>query len=489
MKTMDRNDHIRSGKIPTQLKKYVPSTLMPWNTKRAYHVLRRLQYGVNKKELNELLIQNPTDFIDKLIDDAINKPFVEAPSWIDVVPPSGDVSDEARKNYIKENRIRILEYRLNWLELMKTHSFREKMVLFWHNHFVTEIATYKHAPLAHRYLTCLRENCLGNFKDFTHKIGLEYAMLIYLDGTKNRKNKPNENYSRELLELFTMGIGNYTEDDVKEIARALTGFKVNKSKFEVIFEEKKFDNGEKSFLGRTGEFNYDDTIDIIFEERSTEIANFICTKIYQYFVYDLPNQSIIDSLADTFLSHNFEIEPVLRQLLKSEHFFDSEILGAKIKSPVDFILQIQKELNITNLKKKEKLQVKWLQELGQDILNPINVSGWRGYRSWISTDTLAIRWNLSDKLLNKKSFESLFDYRELINSMSDPDDPNILAKDLANYFISVELTEKDKDELVTILLSGMPDYEWNMNLEDDAIIWRLRNFVGHLFQLPEYQLM
>ena len=206
-------------------------------------------------------------------------------------------------------------------------------------------------------------------------------------------------------------------------------------------------------------------------------------------MYDIPNQSIIDSLADTFLSHNFEIEPVLRQLLKSEHFFDSEIIGAKIKSPVDFILQIQKELNITSLKRKEIYKLIGFKKFGQDILNPINVAGWRGYRSWISTDTLAIRWNLSDELLNKMSFESLFDYRELINSMSDPDDPNILAEDLANHFISVELIEKDQDELVTILLSGMPDYEWHTNLEDDAILWRLQNFIGYLLKLPEYQLM
>ena len=483
-----RKVSIQSRGLSTTLNEYIPSASMPWDHARAYHVLKRLQFGANKNELDTLLSLNPTEFIDQIIDGALNQSLPDPPSWFDVIPPLNGTKEE-KDQYKIDNFDRYTNYQLDWLDLMKTHSLREKMVLFWHNHFVTEIGKYEHATLANRYITCLRKHSLGNFKEFTREIGLDDAMLVYLDGIKNRATSPNENYARELLELFTMGIGNYTETDIREIARALTGYTADLENFTAIFSNSLFDNGEKSFLGRTGEFNYDDTIDIIFEERSSEIANFICTKIYKYFVYDIPNQSIIDGLADTFLSNNFEIEPVLRQLLKSEHFFDSEILGAKIKSPVDFILQMQKELGIESLMSLRYIQSYWLYDLEQYILNPINVAGWPEYHSWISTTTLPIRWTISNNLINHEGDEFIIDFRSLANSMSNPNNPYDLAADLARHLISVELIDTDKNELVTILLSGMPDYEWHMNLDDDAIIWRLRNFVGHLFQLPEYQLM
>ncbi len=474
--------------LSTTLAEYVPSEGMPWNRKRVYHVLKRLQFGANHADVDALLAQNPTEFIDQMIDNAIAAPMPDAPSWLNIVPPWGQ-GDEAILQYFNDNYFRYIGYQQDWIDLMKVYPFREKMVLFWHNHFVTEIGKYEHAPLAYRYLTCLRSNALGNFKSFTHDIGLEDAMLFYLDGVENHAGNPNENYARELLELFTMGIGNYTEDDIREIAKALTGHWFDWENLRAVYERQLYDRGEKTFFGRTGNFNYENTIDIIFEEREHEIAQYLCTKLYKFFVHDVPNQSIIDQMAQTFIANNFEIVPVLRQLLKSEHFFDTEILGSKIKSPIDYLLGMQKETGTEVVGNIKEWQSWWLYQLGQFLLSPVNVAGWPGYRAWISTTTLPERWDMTLANLWYVDDDYSVDVRAIANAMSNPNDPHQLAADLAEYLISVDIPQQDQDELVSVLLAGMPDYEWHMNLEDDAIIWRLKSFLAHLRQLPEYQLM
>ncbi len=475
--------------LSTTLSEYIPSASSPWNKKRVLHVLKRLQFGANHSEIATLENLNPTQYIDQLIDGAIAAPMPPIPDWINIVPPPSTAVDEDVLQYFNDNYNRYIQYQTDWVDLMKTESFREKMVLFWHNHFVTEIGKYEHAPLAYRYITTLRTHALGNFKDFVHAIGLDDAMLFYLDGVENRVGSPNENYARELLELFTMGIGNYTEDDIQEIARALTGNWFHYFELRTYFTQYLHDTGEKTFFGRTGNFNYDDTIDVIFEERANEIAQFICTKLYKFFVHDVPNQTIVDGMAQTFLSNNFEIEPVLRELLKSEHFFDSEVLGSKIKSPVDYLIGMQKETGEDVSGAIQGAQPWWLFQLGQFLLSPVNVAGWPGYRTWISTTTLPERWDMTLANIYYEDNDYSIDVRAIANAMSNPNNAAQLAADLAEYLISVDLPQQDLDELESILLAGMPYYEWNINLSDNAIIWRLKNFLAHLRQLPEYQLM
>lgn len=370
---------------------------------------------------------------------------------------------------------------------MKEHPFREKMVLFWHNHFVTEIGKYEHAPIAYRYLTTLRYNALRNFKSFVHAIGLDDAMLYYLDGVENRVGNPNENYARELLELFTMGIGNYTEDDIREISRALTGHWFNYETLHAVFAPSLYDAGSKEFFGRTGNFDYNQTIDIIFEERTNEIAQFICTKLYKYFVHDVPNQTIIDGLASTFIANEFEITPVLKQLLKSEHFFDDEIIGSKIKSPIDYMLGMQLETGVDVQGAILNYQPYQLFTLGQFLLNPVNVAGWPGYRSWISTTTLPKRWEYT--LINLYHEDQNYRVQPIAiaQKMSNPNDPYQLANDLAEYMIGVDLPDQEREQLPSVLLGGIPDYEWNINIS--GANWRILALMAHIRQLPEYQLM
>ncbi len=480
------NKNVKAKGLTTTLAEYIPSELAPWNKKRVFHVLRRLQFGVNYSEIEPLLGTSPTLFIDSLIDGSITSPMPDVPVWVNDVPPWNE-GDQAILDYFENNYFTYIEYQREWTDLMKVYPFREKMVLFWHNHFVTEVGKYEYAPLAYRYFTTLRTHALGNFKDFVHAIGIDSAMLYYLDGIENRVGSPNENYARELLELFTMGIGNYSEDDIREMARALTGYWFNWGTLTSHFSNDLHDWGEKTFFGRTGNFGYDDVIDIIFEEREQEIAEFVCRKLYKFFVYETPNESIVQELAQTFINNNFEIAPVLRLLLKSEHFFDEAFLGAMFKSPTDYLVGLQKETGVEIAGAIREWQPYQLFELGQFLFNPVNVAGWPGYRSWISTTTLPYRWNhaLTNLYYNDDDYE--VDPIEIANAMSEPNDPYQLAYDLAEYMLAVDLREQDLQQLPVVLLGGIPDYEWNIYIS--GANWRILALMAHIRQLPEYQLM
>lgn len=469
--------------LSTTLAEYIPSEEMPWNKKRAAHAIRRMKFGLHFSEFDPTLTQSPTVFVDSLIDNAINAGLPNPPEWSDKKPPPWGASDEDILEYFSVNYDLYIGYQTSWTDLMKEHPFREKMVLFWHNHFVTEIGKYEHAPLAYKHFTMLRTHALGNFKDFVHAAGLDSAMLIYLDGIENVKGEPQENYARELLELFTMGIGNYTQNDITEIARALTGYYFDYFNMKTGFASNRHDDGVKTFFNREGNFSYDDVIDIIFEERAEEIAHYICTKLYKFFVYETPNEIIVSELAQLFMDENFEIEPVIRKLLKSEHFFDESVLGAMIKSPIDLMLGWQREVGATISENLRMWQPYQLLDLGQFLMNPPNVAGWQAYRSWISTTTLPYRWQYSAYHLYSEGINAI----EIAEAMSTPNNPNQLAKDLAEYMLSVELPQAELDALPEVLLGGIPDYEWNTDASGAK--WRILNLMAHIRQLPEYQLL
>jgi uncharacterized protein (DUF1800 family) len=357
------------------------------------------------------------------------------------------------------------------------------MALFWHNHFVTEIQTYNFiAPFAYQYLSLLRTHALGNFKSFVYDIGLTPAMLIYLNGIQNRAGAPNENYARELLELFTMGLGHYSEADIQEIARALTGWTVETQNLATVFIPAQFDGGVKTFFGRTGAYGYDDVVEILFEERAEAIARFICSKLYRFFVYDAIDDVVVDELAAIFLASQFEIEPVLRTLLKSKHFFDKTFFGAKIKSPVEMILGMIRELRIGSTDPMTfQLSTRIISLLRQELFSPPNVAGWPEHHTWLDTTTLPFRWVMSQEVSRAARGNDLAD------TMADPFDPYALAEAIARFVIPVEYEASFYTELTEIMLAGTPDYEWNPGTDGSEI--RIKNYLAHLAQLPEFQLV
>ncbi|RNC79354.1 MAG: DUF1800 domain-containing protein [Balneola sp.] len=481
-KTREKLDNPKAKGLSTTLNEFIPTAEKPWDKKRAAHVIRRLSFGLHYNDLDTALLMTPSQFIDSMIDAALNAEMPAAPEWENKYPPGWGASDEEVIQYFSENFDLYIEYQTEWTALMKAHPFREKMVLFWHNHFVTEIGKYELAPYAYRHFSILRNNALGNVKDFVREIGLDQAMLIYLDGVENRAESPNENYARELLELFTMGIGNYTQTDIEEIARALTGYWVNYFDFSVNFAAEIHDAGEKTFFGRTGNYDYNDVIDIIFEEREQEIAEYICTKIYKFFVYETPNEAIVSELAQLLINENFEIEPVVRTLLKSEHFFDDEIMGAMIKSPIELMLGLQIEVGEGLNEDLLSWQPWQLLNLGQFLFSPVNVAGWPGHRAWISTTTLPFRWQYSAI----HAYAASIDPVSIAKAMSNPNDPYQLVEDLAEYMLAVDLPQADKDALPGVLLGGIPDYEWSVDA--GGAKWRILSLMSHIRQLPAYQL-
>lgn len=266
-------------------------------------------------------------------------------------------------------------------------ALRERMTFFWHNHFATS------APFAYLMQVqnnTLRKHALGKFSDLLHTVAKDQAMIIYLNNQQNHKNHPNENFAREVMELFTLGVGNYTEKDIKEAARAFTGWTVN-SKGQFEFKKNDHDDGEKEFFGKKGNFSGEDILNILLENQQT--AKYIVTKIYREFVNTKINAQRVEALAKDFYGSGYDISILMKSIFTSDWFYEEENIGSKICSPVELIVRYKKlfDLEVEDGKK----QVEYQRALGQVLFFPPNVAGWKGGESWIDSTSLLLRMNLA----------------------------------------------------------------------------------------------
>jgi uncharacterized protein (DUF1800 family) len=243
-----------------------------------------------------------------------------------------------------------------------------------------------------RQIQLFREFGLGSFETLLQKVTRDPAMLIWLDNRQNRKGSPNENFGREVMELFTVGIGNYTEQDIKEAARAFTGHALDRN-LNYVFQANQHDTRDKTFQDRTGNFDADDVLGILVRHPAT--ARFLTTKLFSFFVYDNPDSSTIDRLADTYTSSNFDMRAVMRDVFTGPEFLSPRAYHGQIKSPVDLVVGSLKALNVRNVG-PDSTQV--LRRMGQDLLNPPDVSGWKGGAAWINATTLFERFNWGNRL-------------------------------------------------------------------------------------------
>jgi len=318
------------------------------------HLYRRLGFSASVETINSGTGQTAGALVDTLINQALNLTPLPAPVWATWNNSNYPADDELRNQL---RRTQQSEWELAYASSILNNNLRDRLSFFWSNHFVTELEVYDCNAFLYEYTNCLQRHAIGNFRTFVSEIGLTSAMLYYLDGVYNNGNNPNENYARELYELFTLGDENgYTEDDIIETAKALTGY-VERGELgceAVQFRADRHDAGPKTIFGQTGNWGYDDVIDILFTQRPNEIAEFICRKLYEFFVHpdsrdDAGNaQTIISGMAATFTAANFEIAPVLSQLFKSEHFFDEDAIGVIIKSPYDVYFNFLKETGFTH---------------------------------------------------------------------------------------------------------------------------------------------
>ncbi|MDP9960877.1 DUF1800 domain-containing protein [Chryseobacterium lathyri] len=292
---------------------------------------------------------------------------------------------EKRKEMQQIIRLQNNELNLNFLDKMinSKEQMKEKMSFFWHGHFASRINNSKFNK---QLLNTIRKNALGNFKDLLFEVSQSPAMLNFLNNQQNKKGHPNENFAREVMELFTMGRGNYTEKDIREGARAFTGWGYDK---EGNFKERKnlHDEGTKTFLGKTGNFTGTDILNIILEQKAT--AKFITTKIYKFFVNENVDSHIVDQLSNNFYNSGYNIKKLMTEIFSSSWFYAQKNIGNRIKSPIELMAGIMRMLPM-NIQNPENLIV-YQKLLGQMLLYPPNVAGWPNGRSWIDSSTLMLR--------------------------------------------------------------------------------------------------
>ncbi len=492
----DPEDYKRTGeplRIGAGLEPYVPTGEAPWNERRAYHLLRRAGLAPTLAETATVLGADPGVAVDAIVDAALSTPLPPTPSWYDEYPPAQDAPDEEWQIYIDNNIGWIYETRdETFRELLVWRiagtNLREKLALFWHNHFVTGLDSYFHAPWLYRYWSLLRTYALGDFKQFVHDMGITPAMLIYLNGVENRVGSPNENYARELLELFTMGITgpggaeNYTQTDVEELSRALTGWGIDVyGSQEGVLVDEWHDNGQKTIFGQTGNWSYDDIVPLLFGQRGMEIAHFVCRELYQEFVYPIADESIVAELAELFVANDYQLEPVVRTLLKSAHFFDEATIGARVKGPIELFLGECRSVEFVEQEFILEYMDYFCHEIGQIVFEPPNVSGWSGHRRWVDTSTLSYRWLFAEYLLYQEQT-----LQALALSFPQPFNAAALTADMAAYLLGVPLDQERIDTLVVVLLDGLPSYEWDPT--NPGAEGRLFGLLREIFRLPEYQL-
>jgi uncharacterized protein (DUF1800 family) len=473
---------------------YVPSAEKPWNIQRVMHVYDRLGYGASWNEIQQGLAMSPGELIDMLLDGAATATPPTPPLWAnwteDDYAANPDLFGTHKSEFIRQ-----------WFSELIHQPVRAKMVMFWRNHFVTENRIADCNNYLWAYFTLMNTMAFGNFQAFTKAVGKDAAMLVYLNGNLNVAGQPNQNYARELMELFTMGESNgYTQTDIEQMARALTGWKANYGKcYAPYFNPPSWDNTDKTIFGQTANFDFDGAHDAIFLYRPERVAQFIPKKIYKHFVYATPDTQILEAMGQTLMNSNWELMPMLKEIFKSDHFFEEDIMAAHVKSPVETFIPILRMAGVTDTgyivedKLLDSISY-WCYRLGQDILNPPGVSGWPGHRAWINETTLTSRWSFAANLLSQ--LEKVPELREYLRNFAlqmtnQSNDPVVVTDALITYFTGQTLEDVHRKAAVAYLKEGIPEnyfQDGSWNLYWDEAPYQIFNCWNFLTRLPESQL-
>ncbi len=404
------------------------------------HLLNRTSLGINSHELKACLE-------DKNYKRTVNNILASASKNTNILDQKPDfakkiirpykkmklLNSEERKLFRKNLNIQKNNMKKWWIRKLLTTQkpFKEKMVLFWHNHFTSSLKKVRQPALIYRQNQLFRQYALGNFGDLLHRIIEDPAMLIYLDNRGNRKKHPNENFARELLELFTLGEGNYSEKDIKALAKALTGYSIDKN-MNFKFKKNIHDKSKKRFLGHYDNYNAHQLIDIILQQKATSI--FIVTKLWRTFIGYNTNSIEIQRLAKVFRKNNYELRPLMQEILTSKFFRSYKNIGTMFKSPIEFIIGTLRTFQYQDFNPKIALQ--YSKRLGQNLLDPPNVKGWRGGKNWINANTFLIRKQFINRLTRDNNIKHLkFDIFHIDNFTK-----NISSKLVANILLPVNVS-------------------------------------------------
>ena len=371
----------------------------PMGFDEARHLLNRTSFAASLDDIETFAKLTRTQAVDQLLAWPAGKVGTPAPAWVSEFESPRrlrGMSEEERKAFQRQQIEKGAELRAWWLtEMLTTPSpLTEKMVLFWHNHFVSSLQKVRSPVLMYRQNLLLRKHAFGNFGDMLHEVSKDPAMVVYLDGASNRKGQPNENFAREVMELFTLGEGNYGEQDVKEAARAFTGWSIDPDSGEFLFRRPAHDDGVKTVLGRSGNFDGDDVLDILLAQPQT--AEFIVAKLWREFVSPQPEPSEVRRIARMFRDNRYNIKVALRALLTADAFYAPANRAVLVKSPVDLIVGTLRQFRFETGEVTPFLVA--ARQLGQDLFAPPNVKGWPGGDAWINSATLLARKQLLERL-------------------------------------------------------------------------------------------
>jgi uncharacterized protein (DUF1800 family) len=516
-----------------------------WDYELAAHLLRRTMYGPTNAQIKNAVQAGMTDTVTQLMSPGplpsppVNYYFEDDPNvpvgstWIDqpYIPGNNMITVSRNRSLAAWTAIQMYEEGV---------SIREKMTLFWHNHFVT--ADVNDAKFKYNYINRLRTNALGNFRDFVKQMTIDPSILRYLNGNQNTKTAPNENYARELLELFTIGKGpiagpgdytNYTEDDVVAMAKVLTGWRdrgfndVLGNPIASYYTQNRHDTTDKQLSARfdniiisnANENEYINLIDVIFQKE--EVAYFICRKLYRWFVfYDINQEvetNIIDPMAQLLIANDYEIAPVIEALMSSEHFYEETNRGCMIKNPWDFTVGVIKEMQIqipptlAPYYNTFRLLFEIPAVLQMVYYQAPSVAGWTAYyqapsyyQLWANAVTLPYRSQVTASLATigiqvAGDDNAEIDFLGILNAFENPFEINSVIDEFIQMLFPKAISQNQKDFLKEILIPGLPDFEWNVEYSlyfsdptnetlVNAIKNKVRNLLTAMLNMPEYQL-
>ncbi|MGJ8642258.1 MAG: DUF1800 domain-containing protein [Luteolibacter sp.] len=406
----------------------LPKATGKWTRDEARHLLNRAGFGGSPDEVDAFHKLGREKAVDTLLEPKGKSDANPMPEWVSQEQAVEDMQarmeqrrttlekgeglsaeemDKLRRSLLqdrqRENRRRSLEGQGWWFHriLATDAPLREKMTLFWHDHFATSIQKVKQPVLMLRQNELFREQAFGNFRDLTQSIVRDPAMMLYLDTQMSSKANPNENFARELMELFTLGEGNYTEQDVSEAARAFTGFRLNRLNGEVMQSASAWDDGVKTIFGNSDTYNGKDVVNLIFQQ--DECAKFMVTKLWEFFAYENPSDRAMESLAKAFRDGGYEMRPLLKWIFLSKEFYGDKAIGSQVKCPVQYLVQLLKELEVGE--PALGLPIMAQTQLGQVLFMPPNVAGWDWGKAWINTNTLLTRYNIAGSLIKGSGVE------------------------------------------------------------------------------------
>lgn len=439
---------------------YQPTEERPWNRRWAAHLFRRAGFVATQTELRSAVDRSPQEVVRDLVEHRTEDEGYAAE--LDALGKASLATGDARRLAVW------------WLHrLMTTRDvLREKTTLFWHGHFATSAEKVTDSQLMFQQNELLREQALGDFKLLAQGISKDPAMLIYLDSVTNRKAHPNENYAREIMELFCLGEGNYSEQDIRELARCFTGWEIRRDKYR--FNAYQHDSGQKSLLGSGNVKSGEEGVDVVLKQSAS--PQFLCRKLVQFFLFDepVPSPELLQPLAEELRQNDLQIGPTIQRILGSNLCFSETAFGRKVRSPIEFGVGLLRGLDgSTNVVQLSE----GLRGLGQELFYPPNVKGWDGGRTWINSSTLLGRANLVRRLLNDETTRfgrgSLHDYAQAQGW----EDGQQFVEGIVSLLFAIPPGESVQAEVAALVDNGTGPVESRYR---DALHW--------LCSLPAFQL-